>query len=263
MLLDSRRGGLSRLHTLLALVVIVFVFVGTLAYLDILNLEGQNISYSSQVSSYSSVVKSGFGAVNKTAALQAWVIHTSQIDAANVSGILEGYVPNATMIWTGNTQGLGGTYTGTSNIRFTYQTFLGGTTRFRLTVDSVNATIPSNATGTVDIAAVLNFTGTDAILGNFTGGLATSYVYVDSNGSWLISRENWNFVSFETEFATTDTTFPQWQETGPPVLNRYSESPFKNWVYFDGGIEAVMAILAYVAALPIIVYVRHVTRRRR
>src|SRR4029077_1665386 len=92
---------------------------------------------------------------------------------------------------------------------------------------------------------------------NITVSATMTYQLV--GGAWLITNEDWNFTKFHSQSTGGATTFPQWQITGPPLPQRYSESPFKNWVYFYGGAAAAAALTAYVGSLPVIV----IFRRRR
>jgi len=182
--------------------------------------------------------------------------HIANVNARNVLAAVADYTPGATMIWQGNTQGLGGTYTGSSNIRFTYQTAIGGATSLSYTISNFTSSGVSGNANAAIATATENFTGSSKVLGNFHGVIQATYDYVNQNGQWLIQQENSNYQSFITEFSLGATTFPQWQVTGPPLPFRYSESPFKNFVYYYGGAAAAIAIAGYLASLPLLVYVR-------
>lgn len=182
--------------------------------------------------------------------------HITNVNNRNVVAAVADYTSGATMIWEGNTQGLGGTYTGSSSIRFTYQTAIGGAKTLSYTVSNFTAFGSSTNPNIAVATATENFTGDSQVLGTFNGVIQATYDYVNTNGQWLIQQETSNYKSFQTEYSLGATTFPQWQVTGPPLPFRYSESPFKNFVYYYGGALAVIAIAAYLASLPLLVYVR-------
>jgi hypothetical protein len=182
--------------------------------------------------------------------------HIANVNARNVIAAVADYTPTATMIWEGNTQGLGGTYTGSSNIRFTYQTAIGGATALSYTLSNFTASGVSGNANAAIATATENFTGSSTVLGNFHGSIQATYDYVNQGGKWLIEQETSNYQSFNTQFSLGATTFPQWQVSGPPLPFRYSESPFKNFVYYYGGALAAIAIAGYLASLPLVVYVR-------
>jgi len=182
--------------------------------------------------------------------------HINNINARNVDAAVADYTSNAVMIWSGNTQGLGGTYTGSSNIKFTYETAIGGANSLSYTISNFTAYGSSTNPDIAVATATLNFTGNSHILGNFNGIIDTTLDYVNQGGTWLIQQETSNYQSFTTQFSLGATTFPQWQVTGPPLPFRYSESPFKNFVYYYGGAAAAIGVAAYLSAMPLLVYVR-------
>lgn len=182
--------------------------------------------------------------------------HIANINARNVDATVGDYTSGATMIWQGNTQGLGGTYTGSSNIKFTYETAIGGASSLSYTVSNFTAYGTSSNPDIAVATATLNFTGNSHILGNFNGLIYSTYDYVNQGGTWLIQQETSTYQSFNTQYSLGATTFPQWQVTGPPLPFRYSESPFKNFVYYYGGAAAAIGIVAYLSAMPLVVYVR-------
>jgi len=192
---------------------------------------------------------SGFG-------LSVLQTHIANINARNPAAAAADFTSNGVMIWTGNTQGLGGTYTPQSNIKFTLETAIGGATALSYTISNFTAKGSASNPNMAEATAVLNFTGNSHILGNFHGVIDSTFVYVNQGGQWLISQESSNYVSFITQFSLGATTFPQWQLTGPPLPQRYSESPFKNWVYFYGGAAAAIAVACYLASLPLVIYMK-------
>ena len=221
----STRSSRSRLTTLGALVFVLLVSLfGALEYSQVSSLQSQNRTLSSSVVSYSSELKTfthyqtkleaanaqqledtcaGEGCdliqgSNSSALSQAWLLHLAKLEEFDIQGAVEDYAPNATMIWVGDTQGLGGTYNG-SNLEFALQVFPGGSNSFSLAIQSFNSTTLPN--GTAIIAALLAFTGSSNVDGSFHGTISASYQYISQNGIWLISQERWNFQSFTVQYA--------------------------------------------------------------
>jgi hypothetical protein len=182
--------------------------------------------------------------------------HLQKLNNRDVSGAAADYATNAVMVWSGNTQGLGGVYSGQGNIRLTLQTAIGSASALSYTIQSLNDTGSPSNSNVAGVKTTLNFAGVSAILGKLNGTIDATYVFVSSGGNWLIQQETSNYKVFNIQFAQGATTFPQWQITGPPLPQRYSESPFKNWVYFYGGAAAAISVAGYVSMLPIMSYIR-------
>lgn len=182
--------------------------------------------------------------------------HIDNINARDPTKSAADFTSNGVMIWSGNTQGLGGTYSGQSNIRFTLSTAIGGATTLSYKITSFTAYGSASNPNMAEAKVVQNFTGNSHILGDFNGVINSTFTYVKQGGTWMISQENSYYESFNTQFSLGATTFPQWQLTGAPLPHRYSESPFKNWVYYYGGAAAAIGVACYLAALPLVVHVR-------
>jgi len=203
----------------------------------------------STANSYGGPVPSGFG----QSVLQA---HLANLNARNIGAATADFTSNGVMYWYGTTQGLGGTYTGQGNIHVTLQTAIGAATALTYTIQSFNASGSASNPNIAQANAVMNFGGHSNILGNFNGTIASTFDYVNQGGSWLIQMESSNYKVFTVQFSQGATTFPQWQVTGPPLPFRYSESPFKNFVYFYGGAAAAIIIAGYIATLPLFFYIK-------
>jgi hypothetical protein len=222
--LKSRKGVSSRVAILSAAVAILLVSaLGAFEYVQLSDLQSQNRTLSSEASTYSSEVTNYDSSISELQAenqnysaqlsavngsfsdlVQTWTSHVLKFETVDgdfffKSAVLEDYLPNATMMWSGTTMGLGGTYVGTDNISLTLQTFLEADTSFNMSIDSFNVTNISNGTG--DIGANLSFTGSSVTWGALAGTISANYVYLHQNGEWLISQEDWNFESFSTQYA--------------------------------------------------------------
>jgi hypothetical protein len=182
--------------------------------------------------------------------------HLQKLNNRDVIGATNDFAQNGAMVWTGTTQGLGGTYVGQGNIRVTLQTAIGSASALSYSIVSFNASGSTSNPNVAGASAVLSFNGKSAILGIFNGTINAKYEYVNQNGAWIIQKETSDYATFNVQFSQGSTTFPQWQITGPPLPQRYSESPFKNWVYFYGGAAAAIAVAGYLSTLPIVFYVK-------
>jgi hypothetical protein len=177
--------------------------------------------------------------------------HFKKLSALSVNGAASDYAGNAVLVWTGASQAFGGTYENPNSIRDLLQSVLGSARNISITINSFAAKA-SSAPGFEDVNASLYLQANSTILGSITGNIVAHYVFVYSDDSWKISQESWNYKTFSQQFSGGMTTFPQWQTVGPPLPQRYSENPFKNWVYFYGGTSAVMLVSGYLASIPIL-----------
>lgn len=186
-------------------------------------------------------------------------VHLDHLDALSIAGVMPDYAPNATVTWAGDTQSFGGTYSGTPNINSLLSYFL--TYTRQMTIVSGDFSQAAGTAAHLERANVsLSITGTNTVIGAFNGNVYARYWYGLEGGQWLIYNETWFFNIFNSQFTAGATTFPQWQLHGPPLTQRYSESPFKNWVYFYGGAAAVIGVASFMAAVPVITWAR---RRKR
>ena len=151
-----------------------------------------------------------------------------------------------------------GTYESPNSIRDLLQSIMGSARSITVTIGSFEAK-PSSTLGFENVNASLFLLADSTTLGRVTGNVVAQYVFVYANGSWQISQETWDYKTFTTQFSAGETTFPQWQTVGPPLPQRYSESPFKNWIYFYGGTAAAVFVCGYLASIPILVR----TKRKR
>ncbi len=181
--------------------------------------------------------------------------HFQNLENLNPGEAISDYSQNASVVWSGNTLSFAGSYNGIDSVRNLLVAFLSSTTRMMISSGGLSS-LPSGSPNVAMVNGSIFLSGENADLGYFNGNVNAQYRYVHSDGKWLISEESWNFKSFSTQYSGGATTFPQWQTSGPPLSQRYSESPFKNWVYFYGGASAVIAVVAFMATMPILIWLR-------
>lgn len=197
-------------------------------------------SVSSSASSTSST--SATGSANLATLQTATNLHITNIESRNIPVVLTQYTSHPTVIWTGNTGGLGGTYSGTENVQILYSGALSTAKTIALTVANYSATAISSteANTTFD----MNMTGYSPILGNLSGMITAQITWVYNGTAWQIQNENWNYVVFNTTVKGGATTFPQWH-----TPSRESPDPFKNFVFHIGGPAYAFVIIGYAAVL--------------
>ena len=222
----KKRKGISSPTTItISLVAILLASIfGVLEYIQSNNLHNQNNELSSSLSSYSSGVSElqsetqslgaqlAEGSNASSNVFQSWIAHLSKLQRFDPNSALADYAPNATVVWSGDTQGWGGNYTGRSEIgtilnswfqengngTATYPIALAPNSLY-LRIDSTNIT--REASGGISIGARLDFSGQSRILGAFNGTISSKSVYVPQNGTWLISREDWHFETFNMQYS--------------------------------------------------------------
>jgi hypothetical protein len=188
--------------------------------------------------------------------------HITKFEELKWGLVVNDYTGNAVVTWGGEASPYGGTYFGRDNILQLFQAVVSTSTQLSIEESNFVAR-PTSTTSVVDANATLFLQGNSTTLGLFNGNINAWYQFVYFGGDWLISQETWIFRTFNTQFSGGATTFPQWQLVGPPVAQHYSESPFKNFVYFYGGTIAVLAIVCYVASLPVVVWLKSRDGRKR
>ncbi len=157
------------------------------------------------------------------------------------SALYSDYADNATVVWTGRTAGLGGTYVGANNLRLLYDAALLSVHNLSLTLTGYTEVVNSSSKATV--VTGFNISGRSNFLGPFNGSIQASLTYQFERGAWKIVNENWNFVQFSVSSGGGATTFPEWQKLGGPLESRRSADWFHNFVWDYGG--AAIAILVY------------------
>jgi hypothetical protein len=186
-------------------VVFLVSILGGLEYSQVINLQHQNDALSSTIATYSSSI-SELRSENQNFSSSyfdvypAFLSHLSHLENRNISEVAEDYAPNATIVWFGDTQGLGGTYN-TTILNGALVILIGRDTAFNFSIESSNATYVS---GTALVTANLAFVGTanaDSRFGNTNGTITMRDLYVHQSGGWMISREDWDFGTFNVQYA--------------------------------------------------------------
>jgi hypothetical protein len=210
----SRNGVSSRIAVAIVLAAVVLVsLVATFEYSRVASLEGQKSSLEASISDYSS--QTGLAGINSSLGLyQSWVSHLAKLQDLDPSAALQDDAPNATMVVSGPSEGAGPatgteTYNGTSEICMPINFLFGGSScltgfpfspkSFQFTIESFNSTTVPN--GTFEIVANLTFAGVSRTAGNFAGTMSVRYEYAFQDGAWLISQEDWDFTTFNVEYA--------------------------------------------------------------
>ena len=111
------------------------------------------------------------------------------------------YGPNPEMVWNGVTQGLGGTYTGLRAIDETFEGFMGATSSFSVDNETWRTTPIGSDSALVN--STFSFNGENGVVGSFSGAVVGRDYYSQVDGGWYISQEDWNFTSFNVQYAQT------------------------------------------------------------
>ncbi|MFI5419674.1 MAG: hypothetical protein ACHQ1H_01770 [Nitrososphaerales archaeon] len=203
---------------------------------------------STTTSTSSSSSTQATGSADLAAVQSANTAHINAIQQRNVPLVLGGYTNNAVVVWTGNTGGLGGTYTGTGNIRLLYAGALSTAQTITLTMSNYTASAidSTHANSTYNLA----MNGTSSVLGAFHGHIAVSVAWIYNGTAWAIQQENWNYVTFATSVSGGATTFPQWH-----TPSRDSPDALKNFIFHIGGGAFAFAIFAYMAVIGVLLVV--------
>jgi hypothetical protein len=153
-----------------------------------------------------------------------------EINARNVESLVTFYGQNSVVVWSGNTGGLVGHYTGPSNIRLIYAASIGKTTTMKANVSNYAEQVFSPTH--VNTTFAINMRGNSTVAGVLTALVNTSQEWTWNGVGWQIARENWAYKYFDASLIDANrgsaTTFPQWgymERGGNP--NLVSEKSFE------------------------------------
>ncbi len=159
--------------------------------------------------------------------------HLLNMDSRNIPVVLNDYTDNPVVVWTGNTAGLGGVYTGAGNIRLLLASAL--STAQQITLAPTNYIVKNDSASRVTVNATLAMSGNSQILGPFNGTIIAQSVFTLTNGVWKISNEAWYYKTFNVTTPGGSTTFPEWQKIGPINPTRKSSDQLHNFAWDFGG----------------------------
>lgn len=175
------------------------------------------------------------------------------LNTRNVDNMMTFYSTGAVDRWSGNTGGLSGLYTGTSDIQLIYATTVGSSR-------TLNANLTNYAEKTIS-PTVTNATFVVMLISNSSkAGIVTADINVTqewhlTGSNWQIYKENWVYTLYDSTLVDkglgSATTFPQWGyalKGGNP--NLVSEKSFE-WhagPYLAGSVYAFLfGVLAFMA----------------
>ncbi len=127
--------------------------------------------------------------------------HMLLLSSSNASGIVSQYEEDATVTWLGNAPGLTGNYIGVKNI-FVLMNSSFVPWGSSPDVTNLTQTVVATSNHSAVVNSSFDYSGRNAFLGNFSGAIMAQEYYSHSapNGAWLISREIWNYLSFNIQF---------------------------------------------------------------
>ena len=236
---NAGKRGVSKLAIPAALVVVVAV-AGAYVF-----LAGSSTTTSSQSSSATLPDVPLSTVVNKL--VQA-------LNDRNIDTVVAFYSPNAVTRWSGNTGGLSGLYTGTNDIRLVYATTVGKSTMLVANVSEYaeRTLSPTRVNATFQIELVANSTAAGVVNARINASEAWTW----GSGGWQISKENWNYVRYDSSLIDaglphTATTFPQWsvmKAGGNPDLVSEKSFEWHAGPYIAASVYAFLfGIVAFVA----------------
>jgi hypothetical protein len=239
MQLAQGKRGVSRLAIPAALLVVV-ALAG--AYVI---LTGSSTTTSSQSSSSSLPNVPLSTVVNKL---------VKALNDRNIDNVVAFYSPNAVTRWSGNTGGLSGLYTGTNDIRLVYATTVGKSTTLVANVSDYaeHMLSPTRINATFQIGMIANSTAA----GEINARINASQAWTWASGGWQISKENWNYVHYDSSLIDaglphTATTFPQWsvmKAGGNPDLVSEKSFEWHAGPYIAASVYAFLfGVVAFVA----------------
>lgn len=196
---SPKRRGLSKLAIPIALVAILVVAGG---YVFLTQGSGSNSSTTqSSTASQSSIPVNT--AVNQ---------FMQDLNSRSVDNMVSFYSPNAVSVWSGNTGGLSGMYTGTNSIRLIYATTVGKDHQLDANLSDYKERVVSPAQ--TNVTFVVNLVANSTTAGIVTANIDVSQQWNLGSSGWQITKENWSYQLFDSTLIDqglgSATTFPQW-----------------------------------------------------
>jgi hypothetical protein len=241
----------SRVRTGASRFILPIVIVVAVAFAGVYFLVGQaSTTPTSKTTSSSSATATYSGPLPSTpvkAAVDQWL---KAFNSRDVEGLLNFYGFSSDLIWSGNTEGLQGGYAGAGSIRILYGSTIGKTTQLLAT--SSNYTEKTLSPVNTNVTMTLRLNGNSSVLGKLNGTIVATQDWFFTSGQWQIVKENWDYKTFNVEYPTSSTTFPQWaaqREGKSPEL--VSEKSLE-WRAGPIAAAAIYALLAAVLSLAIL-----------
>lgn len=195
----TRRSAIAKQTAAISAVALVLAAAAALEYSQLQSLGSRPASTTTETVTVSDYATGAAAQVNQT-----FVEHMFLLTSGDASAVVGQFSKNATVSWTGTSVGpdtsvpsLNGNYTGTDSIlRLINGTIASRTSSF----DVGNLTWSVSVTGgSAEVDSSFSFVGYNpATYGHWNGTVSAQDSFVRaSDGAWLISREAWNFLSFE------------------------------------------------------------------
>jgi hypothetical protein len=134
--------------------------------------------------------------------------HLSKYQERNVASLLNDYLPNGAIVWSGESGGLSGTYRGFNAIRTFLSTVLTSSERVNITIVQGPSVKWSDSKSAI-VSIGIRVSGTSYIIGRFEGEASVHCELIVTDNGWKISSEKWHYSKFTSE-SQGATTFPQW-----------------------------------------------------
>lgn len=158
--------------------------------------------------------------------------HLVQVVSKNVTALLSEYERNATITWTGEGVGPGGSYNGPASISYIWKVFFVATTP-QFLIANETQTIPPTWNGSVvTVNSTFDFSGHSGLAGEFSGTIHAqdSYASPTTGGPWLIAQETWDFVHYVVQYPVSTMGFPVSQPPSVFSVNTMSVSSDSKYV---------------------------------
>jgi hypothetical protein len=179
MMMSAPDGGPERRRRLLRVAVVMVITLIVLVGVFVLTLEGNDA-----VASTTSQVR------------DAYARHLSDFSMGNATLLTGGYLPNATLDWTGTARNLEGEYDGSGVIGKFYSEYF--STFTSASVQNETYTVQAVGRGAT-VNGSLELIGSATSGQSMTATITAQADYVHVNGEWVISSETWDFQSFFVE----------------------------------------------------------------
>jgi len=190
----------------LVVAVVVFVAIGTAVGLLFLTQP----SAPAHLTTTTSATTSSTGgtlppSTSVKTAVDQWLL---DFNSRNVSGMVNFYSQDSTVVWSGDASGLAGTYSTRGNVEILYGSSIGKTLILNASITNYaeKAANPDN----INVTMTILMNGNSSVVGTLNAVVAVSQQWEYSGGAWQILKENWNYQTFTVEFPVSATTFPQW-----------------------------------------------------